>query len=82
MLSIDPLTHYDCFSLQIEVLDPDGLLSHGTSDHRRVGLDASLAHYASFIDKEIFMVFHNKHSDDASIPILALKALSKAILLF
>ena len=52
-------------------------LSRGTSDHRRLGLDASLAHYASFIDKEIFVVFHNKYSDDASIPMLALKALSR-----
>ena len=77
MLLIDPLTHYDCFLLQIDVLDPDGFLSRGTSDHRRVGLNASLAHYASFIDKEIFVVFHIKYSNDASIPILALKAHSR-----
>ena len=63
--------------MQIEVPDPDSFLSRGTSDRRRLGLDASLAHYASFIDKEIFVVFHNKFSDDASIPILALKALSR-----
>ena len=36
-----------------------------------------MAHYASFIDKEIFVVFHNRYSDDVSIPILALKALSR-----
>ena len=77
MLLIDPLTHYDCSFLQIEVPNLDSFLSCGTSDHRRVGLDASLSQYASFIDKEIFVVFHNKYSDDASIPILALKALSR-----
>ena len=43
--------------MQIEVCDPDSFLSCGTSDRRRLGLDASLAHYASFIDKEIFVVF-------------------------
>lgn len=62
---------------QIEVPNPNSFLSRGTSDRRRVGLDASLAHYSSFIDKEIFVVFHNKYFDDASIPILALKALSR-----
>ena len=77
MLPIDSLTYCDYSLLQIEVPDPDSFLSRGTSDRRRLGLDASLAHYASFIDKEIFVVFHNKYSDDASIPILALKSLSR-----
>ena len=36
-----------------------------------------MAQYACLIDKEIFVVFHNKYSNDASIPILALKSLSR-----